>query len=64
MNAQATDLNPADLANVFNMAILKQKGLELLANLPVEKRTSAELKAAYEHLQSSAMYVRGASVIP
>ncbi|GAA6001271.1 uncharacterized protein JCM10292_006986 [Rhodotorula paludigena] len=52
---KATDLNPADLANVFNMAILKQKGLELLANLPVEKRTSVELRAAYEHLQSSAV---------
>ncbi|GAA5970540.1 hypothetical protein JCM8115_002734 [Rhodotorula mucilaginosa] len=49
----ATDLNPKDLANVFNMAVLKQKGVEILYALPPEKRTSAELNIALEHLQAS-----------
>lgn len=50
---QATDLNPKDLANVFNMAVLKQKGVEILYALAPEKRTSAELNVALEHLQAS-----------
>ncbi|KWU41627.1 TPR-like protein [Rhodotorula sp. JG-1b] len=49
----ATDLNPKDLANVFNMAVLKQKGVEILYALQPEKRTSAELNIALEHLQAS-----------
>ncbi|GAA6050033.1 hypothetical protein JCM3770_001925 [Rhodotorula araucariae] len=50
---KATDLAPNDLVNKFNMALLKQMGLSILSQVAVEKRTSAELKAAYEHLQSS-----------
>ncbi|GAA5839447.1 hypothetical protein JCM11251_002729 [Rhodosporidiobolus azoricus] len=50
---KATALNPKDLANVFNMAVLKQKGFEILNGLPVEKRTSAELRSSLEHLQAS-----------
>ncbi|GEM08555.1 pol II transcription elongation factor [Rhodotorula toruloides] len=50
---QATDLHPKDLANLFNMAVLKQKGVEILYALPSEKRTSAELHAAFGHLQAS-----------
>ncbi|GAA5887629.1 hypothetical protein JCM3774_001499, partial [Rhodotorula dairenensis] len=49
----ATDLNPKDLINVFNMAVLKQKGVEILYALKPEKRTSAELNIALEHLQAS-----------
>ncbi|GAA5992765.1 hypothetical protein JCM10908_006923 [Rhodotorula pacifica] len=49
----ATDLNPKDLANIFNMAVLKQKGVEILYALQPEKRTSAELNVALEHLQAS-----------
>ncbi|GAA5934231.1 hypothetical protein JCM10213_003737 [Rhodosporidiobolus nylandii] len=50
---KATALNPKDLANVFNMAVLKQKGFEILTGLPAEKRTSAELRSSHEHLQAS-----------
>ncbi|BGP38925.1 protein required for normal CLN1 and CLN2 G1 cyclin expression [Rhodotorula kratochvilovae] len=50
---KATDLAPNDLVNKYNMALLKQMGMVILSQLAVEKRTSAELKAAYEHLQSS-----------
>lgn len=52
---QATDLNPKDLANVFNMAVLKQKGVEILYALQPEKRTSTELEVAREHLQASTL---------
>ncbi|GAA6019166.1 hypothetical protein JCM10207_006573 [Rhodosporidiobolus poonsookiae] len=50
---KATALNPKDLANVFNMAVLKQKGFEILQGLPNERRTSADLQTAHEHLQAS-----------
>ncbi|GAA5985401.1 hypothetical protein JCM11641_000144 [Rhodosporidiobolus odoratus] len=50
---KATALNRRDLANVFNMAILKQKGFEILFGLPAEKRTSVELRSSFEHLQAS-----------
>ncbi|BGP07002.1 protein required for normal CLN1 and CLN2 G1 cyclin expression [Rhodotorula toruloides] len=50
---EAMDLYPKDLANLFNMAVLKQKGVEILYALPAEKRTSAELHAAFDHLQAS-----------
>ncbi|GAA5893890.1 hypothetical protein JCM8208_001270 [Rhodotorula glutinis] len=50
---KATDLRPSDLVNKYNMALLKQTGLHILSQVAVEKRTSRELKAAYEHLQSA-----------
>lgn len=59
---QALDLYPKDLANRFNMAVLKQKGVEILYALPSEKRTSAELHAAFEHLQASNACVKSSSL--
>lgn len=56
--AQATDLHPTDLVNKYNMALLKQTGLGILSQVAIEKRTSLELKQAYEHLQSAQMCVR------
>ncbi|GAA5900706.1 hypothetical protein JCM6882_000946, partial [Rhodosporidiobolus microsporus] len=53
VGVKATALNPKDLANIFNMAVLKQKGFEILNGLPVERRTSAELRSSFEHLQAS-----------
>ncbi|GAA5918530.1 hypothetical protein JCM1841_003285 [Sporobolomyces salmonicolor] len=50
---QATDLYPKDLSALFNMAVLKQKAIEILINKPAEARTSADLRAAYEHLEAS-----------
>ncbi|GAA5870591.1 hypothetical protein JCM8547_002055 [Rhodosporidiobolus lusitaniae] len=50
---KATALNPKDLANVFNMAVLKQKGFEMLEKLPNEKRRADELRSSLEHLQAS-----------
>ncbi|KPV77301.1 uncharacterized protein RHOBADRAFT_51178 [Rhodotorula graminis WP1] len=50
---KATDLRPSDLVNKYNMALLKQTGLHILSQVAIEKRTSLELKAAYEHLQSA-----------
>lgn len=38
---------------MFNMAVLKQKGVEILYALQPEKRTSAELNIALEYLQAS-----------
>lgn len=55
--AQAADLAPGDLVSKYNMALLKQTGLAILSQVAVEKRTSAELKAAYEHLQSALVCV-------
>ncbi|GAA5864342.1 hypothetical protein JCM1840_006751 [Sporobolomyces johnsonii] len=50
---QATDLYPKDLSAIFNMAVLKQKAIEILINKPAEGRTSADLRAAYAHLEAS-----------
>lgn len=50
---QATDLYPTDLSNIFNMAVLKQKAIEILYGKSNETRTSAQLRKAQEYLQSS-----------
>ncbi|GAA5937370.1 uncharacterized protein JCM15063_002885 [Sporobolomyces koalae] len=50
---QATDLYPTDLSNIFNMAVLKQKAIEILYGRTNEMRTSAQLGKAFEYLESS-----------
>ncbi|GAA5893159.1 uncharacterized protein JCM6883_007583 [Sporobolomyces salmoneus] len=49
----ATDLHPTDLSAIFNMAVLKQKAIELLYGRTNETRTSAQLRKAFEYLESS-----------
>ncbi|GAA6004613.1 hypothetical protein JCM11491_002168 [Sporobolomyces phaffii] len=50
---QATDLYPTDLSNIFNMAVLKQKAIEILYGRSNETRTAAQLDKAFEYLESS-----------
>ncbi|GAA5832010.1 hypothetical protein JCM3766R1_003684 [Sporobolomyces carnicolor] len=50
---QATDLYPTDLSAIFNMAVLKQKAIEILNGRSNETRTSTQLRKAFEHLESS-----------
>jgi len=61
---QATDLHPEDLSNVFNMAVLKQKGIEILYQKSNESRSSDQLNKAYEYLESSQSYVVFLSLSP
>ncbi|GAA5974558.1 hypothetical protein JCM5350_001189 [Sporobolomyces pararoseus] len=50
---QAFELYPKDLSSIFNMAVLKQKGLEILISKTPETRTSNQLRKAFEYLESS-----------
>ncbi|KAH9442111.1 hypothetical protein MJO28_014950 [Puccinia striiformis f. sp. tritici] len=49
----AKGYHPKDGAIAFNLALVQQKGLELLVDLPPSKRTLAEIKTAIADAQSA-----------
>lgn len=50
---QAFDLQPGDLATRWNMALVQQKGIEILLALPESKRTVAEFTIALADAEAS-----------
>lgn len=50
---QAQALAPADLAIAFNVALIQQKGLELLLGLAYERRSLADIKIAAEEAETA-----------
>lgn len=56
---QAHDLQPHDLSTRWNVALVQQKGLEILIGLPESKRTVAELTTALADAEASQAYVHG-----
>lgn len=53
-NAQAAqELNPRDAAIAFNVALIQQKGLELLLDLDAAKRTLSDIKIAITDAQAA-----------
>jgi RNA polymerase-associated protein CTR9 len=51
--SQARDLQPNDLAILFNIAIIQQKGVEILFDLPPHRRTLAEIHVALADAEAS-----------
>lgn len=43
---QAQALHPEDTATTYNIALIQQRGLEILFDLPPERRTLEELQQA------------------
>jgi RNA polymerase-associated protein CTR9 len=48
---QAKEHHPKDGAIAFNLALVQQKGLELLVDLPPSSRTLAEIRTAIADAQ-------------
>ncbi|KAK4704656.1 RNA polymerase-associated protein CTR9, partial [Phenoliferia sp. Uapishka_3] len=49
----ALELQPNDLAIIFNIAIIQQKGIEILFDLPPARRTLAEIRLALADCEES-----------
>lgn len=54
---QAHELQAHDLASLWNVALVQQKGVEILFALPVERRTLAEINIALADLEQSQAFV-------
>lgn len=53
-DVQAMHVQPSDRAILYNIAMILQKGAELLLGLESSKRTLEELKTAVEQAQQAA----------
>lgn len=54
---KALHLQPHDKAILFNIAMIQQKAAEMLAQLPVSRRTLEELEDGFAHARHAQKYV-------